>query len=214
MIERPKVFGADYSVYVRIVRLCLIEKGIDYDLLPVDVFAETGPPSDYLPRHPFGRIPAFEHDGFLLFETSAIARYIDEGFPGPPLQPSNARQRARCNQMISIADHYAYPHLVWGLYVERLSKPARGTPANEEAISSMLPKARTCLAAMSDIMGDAAWLAGDTITLADLYAAPMFDYALMTAEGRALIERHHNLSAWWTRVKARPSMAATTPTSR
>jgi hypothetical protein len=60
MTENPRVFGADYSVYVRIVRLCLIEKGVEYELLPIDVFAKEGPPQSYLARYPFGRIPAFE----------------------------------------------------------------------------------------------------------------------------------------------------------
>jgi glutathione S-transferase len=61
MTENPRVFGADYSVYVRIVRLCLIEKGVEYELTPVDIVAKEGPPQSYLAKHPFGRIPAFEH---------------------------------------------------------------------------------------------------------------------------------------------------------
>ncbi|WP_245520908.1 glutathione S-transferase N-terminal domain-containing protein, partial [Mesorhizobium sp. M8A.F.Ca.ET.208.01.1.1] len=56
----------------------LEEKGVDYELAPVDIFAADGIPAWYLERHPFGRIPAFEHDGFRLFETGAIARYVDE----------------------------------------------------------------------------------------------------------------------------------------
>jgi hypothetical protein len=44
MTENPRVFGADYSVYVRIVRVYLIEKGVEYELLPIDVFAKEGPP--------------------------------------------------------------------------------------------------------------------------------------------------------------------------
>src|SRR5271166_5758637 len=103
MTKNPRVFGADYSVYVRIVRLCLIEKGVEYELTPIDVLAKDGPPRSYLARHPFGRIPAFEHAGFLVYETSAIARYIDEAFRGPKLQPSGTKARARCNQLVSIA---------------------------------------------------------------------------------------------------------------
>jgi len=56
----PIVFGATYSVYTRIVRLALEEKGIAYRLEEVDIFADGGPPSDYDERHPFLRIPAFE----------------------------------------------------------------------------------------------------------------------------------------------------------
>ncbi|TIN15515.1 MAG: glutathione S-transferase family protein, partial [Mesorhizobium sp.] len=38
-MSRPVVYGAGYSVYVRIVRLALEEKGIGYELVPVDIFA-------------------------------------------------------------------------------------------------------------------------------------------------------------------------------
>jgi glutathione S-transferase len=211
MTTPPRLFGADYSVYVRIARLCLIEKGIEHQLVPIDIFAAGGPPADYLARHPFGRIPAFEHQDISLYETSAITRYIDEAFEGPHLQPLDPLQRARCNQLISIADNYAYPHLVWGVYVERVSKPGRGVPTDEDKLVAALPKARNCLTAMSQLMGDAPWLVGEQLTLADLYAAPMFDYFLMAPEGADLIREHANLREWWARMASRPSMAATQP---
>ncbi|WP_026623123.1 glutathione S-transferase [Ensifer sp. WSM1721] len=211
MTEKPRVFGAAYSVYVRIVRLTLVEKGVDYDLVPINIFASDGPPPAYLERHPFGRIPAFEHNGFRLYETGAVTRYADDVFDGSKLQPADVRERARCNQLMSIADNYAYPTLVWGIYVERISKPAKGATADEATIAAALPKARTCLEAMSDIMGTAPWLAGETMSLADLYAAPMFDYFLMAPEGREMIRQYENLGAWWSRIAARSSMNETQP---
>jgi glutathione S-transferase len=90
----PILFGAAYSVYVRIVRLTLEEKEVPYEHVPIDIFAPGGPPADYRHRHPFGRIPAFEHEGFRLYETGAIARYVDEAFAGVALQPSDVRSRA------------------------------------------------------------------------------------------------------------------------
>jgi glutathione S-transferase len=71
-------------------------------------------------RHPFGKIPAFEHDGFRLYEAGAITRYVDEALPGPRLQP---RGRARMNQIVSTLDSYAYGTLVWDIYVERVFRP-------------------------------------------------------------------------------------------
>ncbi|PLU65152.1 glutathione S-transferase [Sinorhizobium medicae] len=180
-------------------------------LLFLDVFAESGPPPGYLDRHPFGRIPAFEHEGFRLYETGAIARYIDEAFPGISLQPPEARERARCNQLISIADNYAYPILVWGIYVERVSKPAKSAIADEAAISRALPKARTCLKAISEIMGTAPWLAGESMSLADLYAAPIFDYFLTAPEGDETLRDYENLAVWWSRISRRRSMRDTRP---
>ena len=119
---KPVVYGADYSVYVRIIRLALAEKGVDHELVPVDVFAPEGLPCWYLDLHPFGRIPAFEHDDFRLHETGAITRYVDEAFAGPALQPVGARARARMNQIIGMLDAYAYRAMVWDVAVERMEK--------------------------------------------------------------------------------------------
>lgn len=209
MAERPRLYGATYSVYVRIVRLALAEKGVDYELVPVDVFATGGPPSAHVGRHPFGRIPAFEHGDFALYETGAIARYVDEAFPGPRLQPADLFERARCNQLISLADAYAYRCLVWDIYVERVERPAEGASPDEAKIAAALPMARTCLAAISELMGEHPWVAGPELSLADLYLAPMIDYFVRAPEGEAMMREHSRLAAWWERIVARPSMAAT-----
>ena len=139
----PILFGAPYSVYVRIVRLALAEKGVAYRLEDVDIFAPEGPPPGYLAqRHPFGRIPAFEHDRFRLYETGAIARYVDEAFAGPPLQPSDPHGRARMNQIISVLDNYAYRTLVWDIFVERVREPAHGRSSDETRIAAKLSLSR------------------------------------------------------------------------
>ena len=110
--------GAAYSVYVRIVRLALAEKGVAHDHEEVDIFAAGGPPPEHLVRHPFGKIPTLSHDGFTLFETAAICRYIDEAFDGPPLLPRDARGRARAAQVIGLLDAYGYRAMVWDVYVQ------------------------------------------------------------------------------------------------
>ena len=205
----PILFGAAYSVYVRIARLALVEKGVAHRLVEVDIFAEGGPPADYLARHPFGRIPAFEHDGFRLYESGAITRYVDEAFPGPALQPAAPKARARVNQAISILDSYAYRPLVWDIFVERVRAPQNGRAPDEAKIAAALPRAETCLAALETVMADSPWLAGQALTLADLHAAPIFAYAVLAPEGRDLLARHEALRRWWERMALRPSMAAT-----
>jgi glutathione S-transferase len=205
----PTLYGAAYSVYVRAARMALAEKGVAYTLVPVDVFAPGGPPAEHLARQPFGKIPAFEHDGFRLYEAGAITRYVDEAFDGPPLQPADPQARARMSQAISIQDGYVYPDLVWGLYVERVEAPKRGRAADEAKIARLLPKARTCLAAL-EALADGPWLAGPGLTLADLHAAPMFALFLRTPEGEGMLPRHPRLAAWWSAISARPSFTAST----
>jgi glutathione S-transferase len=208
MPEEPVLSGAAYSVYVRAARLALAEKGVAYRLVPVDVFAPGGPP-EHRARQPFGRIRAFEHDGFALYETGAITRYVDEAFAGPALQPRAPQPRARMNQVIGILDAYAYRTLVWDIYVERVSAPKRGRTPDEARIRDALPRAATCLAAIAAIMGPGPFLAGPDLTLADLHAAPVFALFTSTPEAEPLLALHPGLRRWWANIAARPSMVAT-----
>lgn len=82
------IHGAACSVYTRIARLALLEKGVSYRLDPVDVFAAGGPPASFVrDHHPFGQIPAFTHCRVRLYEAAAIVRYADAACDAPPLTP-------------------------------------------------------------------------------------------------------------------------------
>jgi glutathione S-transferase len=211
--DHPRLCGADYSVYVRIVRMALFEKGVAYDLLPVDIFAATSTRDAHLARHPFGKIPAFEHGDFHLYETGAITRYVDEAFDGPPLQPADVKSRARMNQIISIADGYIYPHMVWGLYVECIEKPKRGEVADKGRVETARGIALTSLCVLTGLIAEQRWICGDRLTLTDLYLAPMIDYALEVEEFREMLLEHRALGDWWQRVTALDSFRDTQPTA-
>ncbi|MBZ9771148.1 glutathione S-transferase family protein [Mesorhizobium sp. CO1-1-8] len=198
---KPIVYGAGYSVYVRIVRLVLAEKGIDCELVPVDVFATDGIPAWYFEHHPFGRISAFEHDGFYLFETNAIARYIDEAFDGPALQPADARGRARMAQIIGMLDAYGYRAMVWDVAVERLEK----AEPDEELITGGLRQAETALKVLTSLKAEGPWLLGEQLTLADLHAAPIIAYFVKVSEGQKVLAEFPDIRDWYTRIAARPN---------
>ena len=114
----PILYGPGYSTYTRSVRLALEEKGVSYQHVEVDFM--QGMPEEQLARQPFGKVPAFEHDGFQLYETCAIERYVDESFVGPGLQLDDPRQRARMTQIVGMLDSYAYGPTVGQLVVQRL----------------------------------------------------------------------------------------------
>ena len=209
-MSEPILFGAAYSVYVRVARLALAEKQVRYRLHEIDIFAAGGPPAEYADRHPFQRIPAFEHDGFRLYETGAITRYVDEAFAGPPLMPAAPRARARVSQIISIIDSYGYRPLIWDIFVERVRAPAQGREADEAKIAAAVPRAQTFLRALQDLADSSGpYLAGSDVTLADLHAAPVFAYFTLAKEGRDLLALQSHLRAWWQVMRERPSIAAT-----
>lgn len=202
-----RLFGPSYSVYVRIVKIVLAEKGLDYEQVAFDVFDVNDWPANWLDRQPFGLVPAFEHDGFRLYETRAITRYIEEAFLEPPLQPDSPKSRARMEQAISVLDGQGYWPMVREIFVERTER-ARDGMVDEAKIAAALPKAERCLAALAALLGDEQHLAGDGFSLADAHAAPMFHYFAEAPEGERLLRAQPNLRAWWKRVSGRASVAA------
>lgn len=202
------LYGARYSVYVRAALMALESKGVSYDLVPVDIFSESEELVDYREINPFGRIPSLRHGDFILYETAAINRYIDEAFLGPRLQPAPAKNRARMTQIMSMTDAYAYRPMVWDVYVERVANPKEGKPTDEALIAAALPKARIYFKALHYLMGRQAFLADAAPTLADFHAAPVFGYFLKAPEGSAMLQEFPRLMNWWDRVSALPAWQA------
>ncbi len=206
-IVRPDIVlhGAPYSVYTRIIRLVLAEKALDYRFDMVDIFGADRGSAAHRARHPFMRIPALTIDGHVLYETSAIARYLDERCPAPSLQPSDAEARYRMDLMISLMDNYAFRGIVWNVFVERRRKPV----ADEALVAAGLETAETLLAEMSRALAINPWLAGANVSLADLWAAPMFTLFDLTAEGRAAISRAPAVRRWLETFSLRPAALQT-----
>ncbi len=202
--------GYQYSVYVRIARLALAEKGIAYERVEVNPFAAEVPAA-YLAMHPFGRVPVLVHDGFVLYESGAITRYVDESFPGPRLQPEAPRERARMTQIISIVDSYAYWPMVRQVFSHSVFRPQVGEPVDPAAIAQGLEGSARALGALEALAAGGDFLVGTQLSLADLHVAPMIAYFAAAPEGRELLPRYPRLAAWWRAVEQRPSLALTDP---
>ena len=205
----PVLYGLTRSVYTRIARLALEEKGVRYSLEEVEIFGAAGVPADHFERHPFGRIPVLAHDGFVLYETGAITRYVDEVFPGPRLQPREPRARARMSQVIGIVDSYAYRPMIWGVFAARIVAPEEGSATDETLVMESLAKSRTCCRALEEILGSERYFAGSELTLADLHALPILLYFSLTPDGAETLAAHPRLREWLDRGATRPSVQRT-----
>jgi glutathione S-transferase len=206
------IHGPVYSTYTRTARLALEEKGVAYRLHEVDTLGGEGQKPEHLARHPWGKVPVLEHDGFSLFETVAVTRYVDEGFPGPLLQPADARQRARKMQICAVLDNYGWSPIVISVFAQRVVVPMQGGVPNEAIVAEALPQAERVLTAIDGLIGGREFLCSGTISIADLHLVPILDYFVRTDDGRAALERNPRLSAWWSRIEQRPSVVRTRPT--
>jgi glutathione S-transferase len=227
-------------VYTRIARLVLAECGVQYAFVETDIFEKAAlPPGYVLHRHPFSKIPAFEHSrgagGLQLFETDAIAHYLVAAFPnGKELLPADPAARARCIQIMRVMDNYAFKALVWGVFVEECEHDRPGQLLPDEiararevlaALDQFLPAASATPAAAAAVAaaaaaggaGDAAgesagrlFFVGGALSLADLWVAPMLAYLRLAPTGQRLLrDEFPRLEAWDASLAELPSMRAT-----
>jgi len=203
------VYGIPGSPFLRSVEIALKEKGLDYQLQAMAPGEHKG--EEHLKRHPFGRVPAFEHDGLALYESQAIIRYIDDRFPNPPLTPGVAPLRARMNQVIGIIECYFFPKAAAPIAFNRIIGPRLlGLATDEAAIAEAMPMARTCFAELDRLLGDKPYFTGSSVSIADIMLAAQLDLLSETPEGAELIAGTH-LVPWLERMRARPSFVATRP---
>jgi glutathione S-transferase len=209
-MAHPIVYGPAGSTHVWSARLALAEKGVTHELVDVPPDARREEP--HLARQPFAKVPAFEHDGFALYETQAIIRYVDERFAGTPLQPEDVHEWSRMNQIIGIVDAYAWPSIGGTILYNRMLVPRlrSGTP-DEAAIAAALPCARLCLSEIDRLMEGHRFLTGDHVSLADLMMIPLLYYFSNVPDGQASLAEHAKLSNWIRLMETRQSFQVTKP---
>lgn len=201
------LYGFDGSTYVRTVKMLLAEKGVtEFEQIPLNVLAGEPRSPDHLQRHPFGKVPVLEHDGFRIIETAAITHYLDAVLPGPSLVPKDPKARARMDMVTGIINSYGYGALLAGVAGYHLFPDFVGGK-NEAARANGIETGRKVLDFAMRLRGDAPFIAGD-ISLADLYLAPVAFYVSVTPDKDAVFAVD-GFADWWTRIQARPSFAAT-----
>jgi glutathione S-transferase len=207
MTTEIKLWGFNGSTYVRTVRMLLAEKHFtNYDQVPINVLKGEPREDAHLVRHPFGKVPVVDVDGFRIIETTAIMRYLDTVLPGPSLIPATPKDRARMDMVTSIVDAYGYGALlgVAGYYLF----PDFIGGQHDDALRSALEKSRLVLGELMRIKGNSPYLAGDALSIADLYLAPIMAYVTLTSHGDEMLALP-GVGAWWERVTALESFRAT-----
>ena len=159
--------------------------------------------------HPFGKVPCFKHGDVMLCETVAIGTYVDDVFDGPALVPADTVARAHMHKWISLYNDNVASAMGPNLVVQRLVRPMMGEETDEAQIKESLPKIRKCLEIYDGALAGKDWLIADTISLADLFAIPMFAFLPIVPEGDELLKGLPNLGRWCNSVATRDSFKNT-----
>ena len=117
------------------------------------------------------------------------------------------------DQVIGIVDSYGYWPMVRQVFSPRVFRARTGQPVDEAEIARGLAASAKVLAALDALIDPLVQpQVGDGgVTLADLHLGAMMAYFTLAPEGAAALTRHPRLAAWWRRISARPSFAATDP---
>jgi glutathione S-transferase len=178
------------------------EKGVDYELVPLVL----GSP-EHLALHPFGKMPAFRHGDAALYETLAIAHYIDRAFAGPALQPADALGQAQVLRWISVVNAYVFPTMN-RFMKERLVRPAFGFDPDQAFLAGAREPLILQMRLIDEAVAEGGFLVGSQVTLADSFLLPQLLFFTRTPEGAALMARSPAAAGWLARMQARPSYAA------
>jgi glutathione S-transferase len=177
------------------------EKGVDYEVVPLVM----GSP-EHLALHPFGKMPAFQHRDVVLYETLAIAHYIDRAFAGPPLQPTDALGQAQVLRWVSVVNSYVFPTMN-RFMKERLVRPAFGFDPDKAFLAGARDPLLLQMRLINEAVAEGGFLVGSEITLADSFLLPQLLFFTRTPEGSALLARSPAAAEWLAGMQARPSYA-------
>ena len=209
MIGDITVHGMIGSPFVRSVLVALAEKGQACRLVPLKLDALGT--ADHRARHPFGRVPVFEQDGFVLYETQAILRHVDRAFPEPWLTPGGLEAAARMDQVLNVVDSYLFADAGSVLGFQRILAPRFLKQASDEAACARAEeRVRHALGVLEDVLGDKPFLTGPAVTLADIALACHLDFLSLTPEGGRAVAARPALGGFQARMAERPGMAETT----
>lgn len=191
------------SLYLQIATLVCEEKGVTYTVTGVDT-----PGEGYRILHPFQKMPVLQHGEILIQETLAIACYLDRAFEGPELAPSDARDYAAMMSWISMTNAYFFPTMMTGVVKPLLLAPLSGDAIDHDLVQQSLPQLKAQYEYLDQALRVADFLAGDRLSLADLFVLPNVAYASLTDEGAAALQSAPALASWLARMTARPSFEA------
>lgn len=210
-MSKPILYGPTFSTYTRSMRMVLAEKGVEYDLVEIDMLGGAHHQADWKKRHPFERLPAFEHNGFSIYESNAIAHYIDDAFPGRRLAHPHIHRRTRDQQIVEVINAYGYKRIVTDIVVRYFFADKAKGP-DMDAIAAAVPSAEHALTAIQDLMlGSDPYLVGRVLSFSDLLLAPIVATFVQFQEGARAMAKLPKLSHWWLAMQQRPSLSATAP---
>lgn len=197
-----KLYTFPPSTNSRKVRIVLLEKGLEFERVNVDLTKREQKNPEYLKIHPFGQVPALDDEGFVLYDSTVINEYLEDEYPYPSLMPGDSEGRARARLWEDFRDSHFNPYCVHIIYEMRKPEGER----DAQRIDNARAQINACFDRLDTELQGKEYLTG-TFSLADIAFMANFDFLDRFAIP-VDANKHKNTAAWIARLKARPSYAA------
>jgi len=224
------LYHHDKSTCSQKVRICLAEKGVDWDNHPVDLANAENLSPDYLAINPNGVVPAFVHDGRPIIESTVMCEYIDEVWPGDPkLTPTDPVARADMRAWLRFIDEV--PSMAVRVlsfqnkFLERFLAMSEEeyaafrdrntlrreffmrlnrTGFSDAEYDNSIRQLEMTVERIDAALANGPWLVGGQYTIADICVAPLFQR--MEDLGMSdLWADFSRVADWFARLQARPA---------
>ena len=204
--------GVPQSTYVRSARMCCVEAGVEHEVRllgegTVESVLTEMRADAYRQKHPFARMPTLEDGDVVVFETSAIGRYVSDIYGKGCLVPSDPREAIRMEQWVSAANCYIIPDTAQKFLAPLIFQE----DPDMEAVEAAKPILRAHYERLDKALEGRTYLAGESVSIADILLAPLLHTVGNLPGGMALFEGLENLGRWWEAISSRQSFVETAP---
>ena len=191
-----KIYGTDLSSPANKVRFAANALGLKYEYIQIDLRAGEHQKPEFLKLNPTGKIPVIDDDGFVLFESNAIMKYLADK-NNSALYPKGLKERATVDQWIDFGSMHVGLALSKVVY-NRLFAPMRGVPVDENSLKEGLAFLDRFLPVVDNQLAKNKYIAGNNMTLADINLLALMDPAEMA---NIDLTKYKNITKWRTELK-------------
>ena len=196
-----KLYASFRSANCERVKITLQEKGLAYEIVPLDLRKKDQKKPEFLQLNPYGKVPVLEDDGTVLFESCVINEYLDEKYPDPPLMPRDPRGRGRVRNLVDYGLYFT--HVAFRSLRDEMLKEG-GTP-DHKLVEKSREVLRELLCYLDQELEGKDYFLG-AMTLADIDLITRF--LSLECYGAMPAPSLPRLGRWMDGMKERPSVQA------
>ncbi|TCD67246.1 hypothetical protein EIP91_000323 [Steccherinum ochraceum] len=210
-----KLHGFFFSTCTLRVATVLKEYNVPFEFVAVKLEEHGHKAPEYMQIQPFGQVPYIDDDGFVLYESRAICRYIAAKYrsnlAGPTLLPdvsTEVEKYARFEQAASV-EAWNFDFYASTAAAELVYNPGyHGIPTNEVQAKKLIDSLNKTLDVYDQILAKQKYVAGDDITLVDLFHITYGNFLHTKGFINLEDEKRPNVRRWWRDITSRPSWQA------